>query len=72
MTKIAKLVTVSVTTRVIIEDTDDDEKIMKIAMPRLIQNLNEDGILDHFESIEDDKEMPFNENSDHDRFFGVE
>jgi hypothetical protein len=57
--KVAKLVTVSVTTRVVVEDNANDEEIMEAAIPRLISSLKGDGVLDHFESIENDKEMPF-------------
>ena len=57
--RIAKLVCVSIMTRVIVNDTDDEETIMKKARPQLVKALQEDGLLDHVESIEDDEEIPF-------------
>lgn len=58
--KVAKLVTVSVTTRVVVEDNASDEQIMEDAMFRCLINLQNDGICDHLESVVDDTEMPFN------------
>jgi len=57
--RIAKLVYVSIGTRIIVDDTDDEETIMKKARPQLVKALQEDGLLDHVESIEDDEEIPF-------------
>jgi len=59
MARVAKLVCVSLMTRVIVNDTDDEEAIMKKARPQLVQKLQEEGLLDHVESIEDDEEIPF-------------
>ena len=61
MSKIAKLVTVEITTRVIVEDTDSDEIIMQKAIPLLTNKLNGDGCLDNIKTLMDDKEMPYNE-----------
>jgi hypothetical protein len=57
--KVAKLVTVSLTTRVIVEDTDTDEQIMEKAIPQLEKKLAGDGTCDNIESIVDDEEIPF-------------
>ena len=57
--RVAKLVYVSIGTRIIVDDTDDEETIMKKARPQLVKALQEDGLLDHVESIEDDEEIPF-------------
>jgi hypothetical protein len=57
--RVAKLVYVSIMTRVIVDDTDDEETIMKKARPQLVKALQEDGLLDHVENIEDDEEIPF-------------
>ena len=57
--RIAKLVYVSIGTRIIVDDTDDEETIMKKARPQFVKALQEDGLLDHVESIEDDEEIPF-------------
>ena len=59
--KVAKLVTVEVTTRVIVEDTATDEEIMAMAIPRCVNNLLADGYADHItdDSIVDDTECPY-------------
>ena len=57
--KIAKLVTVSVTTRVVVDEGATDEQIMEVALPKQINNLQNDGCLDHLESIEYDTECPY-------------
>jgi hypothetical protein len=59
MARVAKLVSVSLMTRVIVNDTDDEETIMKKARPQLVEKLQQEGLLDHVESIEDDEEIPF-------------
>ena len=59
MAKVAKLVTVEVTTRVIVDENDSEEKIMEVALPRLIRNLNESGCMDNLVDIIDDEECPF-------------
>lgn len=59
MARVAKLVCVSIMTRVIVNDTDDEEAIMKKARPQLVEKLQQEGLLDHVESIEDDEEIPF-------------
>ncbi len=57
--KVAKLVSVSLMTRVIVEEDATDEQIMEVAIPRLSNNLFNDGILDNVEDIKDDTECPF-------------
>lgn len=59
MARVAKLVYVSLMTRVIVNDTDDEETIMKKARPQLVEKLEQEGLFDHVESIEDDEEIPF-------------
>lgn len=65
MSKIAKLVCVSLMTRVIVDSnlSEDEllEEAMKQARPQFIDKLTNDGLGDHLESIEDDEEMPFGE-----------
>ena len=63
MAKVAKLVWVSIGTRVIVDDNASDEQIMKLAMPRIIDNLMTNGF-DNVESIEDDIECPFDPSFD--------
>ena len=57
--RVAKLVTVEVTTRVIVEDTATEEEIMTAAMPRLAINLQQNGS-EGLVSIQDDIEVPYN------------
>lgn len=63
MTKIAKLVCVSLMTRVIVEDNLSEDKLleeaMKQARPQFIDKIENDGLADHLESLEDDEECPF-------------
>lgn len=64
MARVAKLVRISLMTRVIVNDTDDEETIMKKARPNFIDKVKEEGLLDHLESIEDDEEIPFGKGYD--------
>jgi len=58
--KVAKLIYVSLATRVVVEDTATEEEIMELAMPRFVDKIvNELG--EHIESIEDDNECPYDE-----------
>ena len=59
MARVAKIVTISLMTRVIVEDTATDEEIMLVAIPRFKEKLEGDGICDNIEEIVDDEEMPF-------------
>lgn len=59
MAKIAKLVTISITTRVIVEEGTTDEAIMEVAIPRCIDIIKGDGVFDHLVDISDDTEVPF-------------
>lgn len=58
MTKIAKLVTISLTVRVIVDEDATEEQIIDAAKPKMRAMLNEE-VLDHLEKIKDDKECPF-------------
>lgn len=57
--KVAKLATVSLTTRVIVEDTTTDEQIMNLATPKFIDKLQNNEALENLESIIDDEECPY-------------
>jgi len=57
--KVAKIVAVSLLTRIIVEENATEEQMMQIARPKLISALNEDGLLDHVECIEPDEECPY-------------
>jgi len=63
MAKIAKLVAVSLMTRVIVDEnlSEDEllEEAMKQARPQFIDKIANDGLGDHLESIEEDTECPF-------------
>lgn len=63
MPKIAKLVTVSLVTRVIMEDSATDEQIMEVAKPRFVDKITTE-LGEHLESIDDDTECPYNANFD--------
>lgn len=63
MAKVAKLVCISLMTRVIVEDNlSEDEELTAIAeqvRTNCIDKIKNDGIGDHLESIELDEECPF-------------
>lgn len=63
MAKVAKLVCVSLMTRVIVEDglSEDDEldAIANQVRTNLVDKLTNDALGDHLESIELDEECPF-------------
>lgn len=63
MTKIAKLVAVSLMTRVIVDDSATDEEILKIARPRFMNKIVTE-LGEHIESIEDDTECPYDDKFD--------
>lgn len=63
MGKVAKLVTMTLTTRVIVEDGTSDDKIISLAIPRFIDKVvNEPN--EHIEEILDDEECPYDEQHD--------
>jgi hypothetical protein len=61
--RVAKLVMVSLMTRVIVDDnlTEEQEleQIAEQAKAAFVDKIMNDGIGDHLESIEDDEECPF-------------
>ena len=61
--RVAKLVMVSLMTRVIVDDnlTEEQEleEIAEQAKAAFVDKIMNDGIGDHLESIEDDEECPF-------------
>lgn len=63
MGRVAKLVTMTLTTRVIVEDGTSDDKIISLAIPRFIDKVvNEPN--EHIEEILDDEECPYDEQHD--------
>ena len=57
MAKVAKLVYVSLMTRVIVEESATEDDIIKAAKPQFIEKIGTD-LGDNIESIEDDEECP--------------
>lgn len=63
MAKIAKLVAVSLLTRIIVEETDSEEENLAAAKPQFISKINTD-LGDNVEFIEEDTECPFEPEKD--------
>ena len=63
MAKVAKLICISLMTRVIVEDnlTEEQEleEIAEQVKPAFVDKIMNDGIGDHLESIELDEECPY-------------
>ena len=59
MAKVAKLVTPSVTVRVVADEGTEELDIIRAAETKCINALQDDSVFDHFESIKDDEECPF-------------
>lgn len=60
--KVAKLVYVSLMTRVVVEDTATESEILEKAIPRLSEKLMREPF-ENVEEIVDDGEVPFDEDS---------
>lgn len=58
MSKVAKLVCVSLTTRVIVDDADTEEQIINQAKSNLLEHLD-DAIHENVEYVKDDEECPY-------------
>jgi hypothetical protein len=63
MTKVAKLVCVSLMTRVVVDEDATEEQIIDAAKHRFIDKLNTE-IDENIESIEDDEECPYDPDLD--------
>lgn len=59
MAKVAKLVTLSVTIRVVVDENAEEWEILETAHPNCVDAILNNGVFDHFESIKDDEECPF-------------
>lgn len=59
--KVAKLVRVSLVTRVIVDVDATEQEIMELAVPKLSENLM-DAPFENLEEIVDDTECPYEEN----------
>ncbi len=58
MAKVAKLVLVSLMTRVVVEDSATDEQILGEARPKFIEKVNTE-LGENLEEIYDDTECPY-------------
>ena len=63
MAKTAKLVTVSLITRVVVDDTATDDDIIQQSKQKFIDTINS-SLGDHIEDIEDDDECPYDPQRD--------
>ena len=61
MTKVAKLVEVSLLVRVIVDENATEDQIIEATYPKLQDKLNNREVGDNVMSIEDDEEVPFGE-----------
>lgn len=64
MTKIAKLVYVSLMTRVVVDEGATDEEIMELAVPKLSENFM-NAPFENLESIIDDIECPYEDGEEY-------
>jgi hypothetical protein len=58
MAKVAKLVAISLLTRVIVDENATEEEILGKAVPKFMEKVNEE-IGEHLEYIVDDEECPY-------------
>lgn len=59
MKKVAKLVEVSFTLRVIVNSDANDDEIIQASYPKLQERINNQELGDNVTTIEDDEECPF-------------
>ena len=59
MKKVAKLVTFSVTTRVVTDENTSEEVMTEKAVQQAARNLLHDGIFDHLDEVVEDTELPY-------------
>lgn len=58
--KKAKLVSFTITTRVIVDDSMSDEEIAEEALSKIQRNASEYLIMDNLDDVRDDIEVPYN------------
>lgn len=63
MSKVAKLVYVSLATRVVVDENATDEQILEIAKGHFLEKVNTE-LGEHLEEIIDDEECPHDEKFD--------
>lgn len=61
MAKVAKLVTVSFVTRVVVKENATEEQILNEAKKGFQAKLDNNELVDNLESIKDDEELPYGE-----------
>lgn len=61
MTKVAKLVEVSLLVRVIVDENATEDQIIAATYPKLQDKLDNREVGDNVVSIEDDEEIPYGE-----------
>lgn len=61
--RVAKLVAVSLLTRVIVEESTTDAQILELARPRFIEKITTE-LGEHLEYIQDDTECPYDPESE--------
>lgn len=59
MAKVAKLVTISLTTRVVVDSSATDEQTLEQAKKEFQAKLDNNELFENLESIEPDNECPF-------------
>lgn len=63
MGKVAKLVSVSLITRVIVDENASEQDILELAIPKLSEKLMDEPF-EHIEEIVDDEECPYDHDFD--------
>ena len=63
MSKVAKLVSVTLITRVIVDENASEQDILELAIPKLSEKLMDEPF-EHIEEIVDDDECPFDPDFD--------
>jgi hypothetical protein len=63
MGKVAKLVSVTLITRVVVDESATEQDILELAIPKLSEKLMDEPF-EHIEDIEDDIECPYDSDFD--------
>jgi len=64
MSKVARLIGVSLLTRVIVDEHCSDDELSEIAVRQFIDKLNDEGVLEHMDQNDLDLELPYGEGVD--------
>ena len=59
MARVAKIVIFTLMTRVIVEDTDSEEKLIELAKENILVKIHNDELGENLETHFDDEECPF-------------